>query len=200
MKDSPISYGILSANILMFLLTCVFGLGLIGHELALFPTQNQNFEYWQFITHLFLHQGLMHIGFNMLMFISFAPYCENILGKREFLIFYLLSGVFAAITHLTFTNTPNIPIIGASGAVYSVFVFFSLLRPFEKIYLFFIPIGFEISKILKVIVLFEIFMAFFSKGDGIGHFAHLGGMFFGWLAYMYLKNNKELNIFNWRWK
>ena len=200
MKNSPISKVILIANILMFFLTSLFGLGSIGTELALFPTQNQNFEYWQFITHMFLHSGILHIGFNMLMFISFAPYCENILGNRQFLIFYLLSGVFAALTHLSFTNTPDIPIIGASGAVWSVFVFFSLLRPFEKVYLFFIPIGFKISNLIKALIAFEIFMALFSKGDGIGHFAHHGGAFFGWISYLYLKNGRSFNILNWQWR
>lgn len=200
MKNSPISRAILIANILMFLLTSVFGLGTIGTELALFPTQNKNFEYWQFITHMFLHSGILHIGFNMLMIISFAPYCENILGKRQFLIFYLLSGVFAALTHLAFINTPDTPIIGASGAIWGVFVLFSLLKPLEKVYLFFVPIGIKISNLIKVLVAFEIFMAFFSKGDGIGHFAHLGGAFFGWMFHLYLKNGRNFNILNWQWR
>jgi membrane associated rhomboid family serine protease len=188
MKKSPISFNILFINIVVFLFTGLFGLGLVTKDFALFPIQNLNFQPWQFITHMFLHLDLIHIGFNMLMFISFAPFCEKVLGGK-FLPFYILSGIFAATTHLVFTNTPNIPIIGASGAVYSVFFLFSLLRPDEKIFIFFIPIGIRVIKIITFLALFELIMAIFSKGDGIGYFAHLGGMFFGWMTFMYLKRN-----------
>ena len=191
MNLPTITKNILLINIAVFLLTQLFGLRLSVEHFALFPISNPNFQIWQFISHMFLHGDILHILFNMLMFVSFAPFCEKVLGEKRFTIFYLVSGVFASIFYLMFAG-PSIPIIGASGAMFSIFIFFTLCNPEEKIYLFFIPIGIRIKIVAIGLLIFEIWSALFGSNDGVGHTAHIGGAIFGTLIFLSLNKWEQL--------
>jgi membrane associated rhomboid family serine protease len=157
-------------------------------SLALWPTTSEYIQLHQWITHMFLHANFAHIFFNMLVFISFGSTVENFLGKR-FIWFYLFAGLFAAGLHTIITN-PEVPMIGASGAVFGVLAACALIKPDTKVYLFFIPIGIKIKWILPVILAIELFSGLYSN-DNVGHFAHLGGAIFA-LSYIgYIKYIKK---------
>ena len=138
---------------------------------ALYP--QEGFMPHQLLTHQFLHGGFMHILFNMLALVSIGPSVEDHLGSKKFLIFYLLCGLGAAFFHMAMIST-SIPMVGASGAIYGVLLMFAILSPNEKLY-FFGLLGMKAKYLVSVLFGIEIFAGFLSHGDGIGHFAHVGG-------------------------
>jgi len=79
--------------------------------------------------------------------------------------------------------------IGASGALYGVLLYFTSLKPNEKLYIFFIPIGIKAKYLIPVLLSIEIYLATSSGNDGIGHWAHIGGAITGTL--LYLINDKK---------
>jgi membrane associated rhomboid family serine protease len=125
---------------------------------------------------MFLHANFLHILFNMLVFISFAPMVEKFLGKG-FPYFYILAGIFAASLNIITTNSET-AMIGASGAVFGVLAASALIEPNNKVYLFFIPIGVKIKWVLPVILAVELFSGVYLD-DNVGHFAHIGGALYG---------------------
>jgi len=69
--------------------------------LALYYPENNNFELWQPITHMFMHGGFMHIAFNMFALYSFGSALEHFWGGKKFLFFYISCGLGAALLHTT---------------------------------------------------------------------------------------------------
>lgn len=135
---------------------------------------------WTPFTYMFLHGGLMHLLFNMLGLFFFGPRLEERLGGRHFLALYLVSGLMGAALSIL---TPNALIIGASGAVFGVFLGFAYYWPRAQIYIWGIfPVE---ARVLVVAATALSLWAGFSGGSGgIAHFAHLGGFAGGFL---YLK-------------
>ena len=136
---------------------------------------------WTLITYMFLHGSLWHLLFNMLGLFFFGPRLELELGGRKFLWLYFLSGIMGGL--LSFVFTPFAGIIGASGAVFGVFLGFAYYWPRESIYVWGI---FPIEARLLVIIMtaLSLFGGFGGSESGIAHFAHLGGFVGGFL---YLK-------------
>lgn len=85
-------------NLLFFVGTFYVGNGAYEY-LALFFPENQNFHFWQPITHMFMHGGLMHIFFNMFALYSFGSALEHFWGSSKFLFFYFSCGLGAALIH-----------------------------------------------------------------------------------------------------
>lgn len=141
---------------------------------------------WTVITYAFLHQGVAHIFFNMLVLFLFGPRVEMQLGSRSFLLLYFLSAIGGALLSYI---TPYTPIIGASGATFGVMYAFAKYWPKAQIYLFgFVPIEARIAII--VMVAFELYGGI--RGVGVvAHFAHLGG-FVGAFAYLRLRDRRTL--------
>ncbi|MFH1239209.1 MAG: rhomboid family intramembrane serine protease, partial [bacterium] len=107
---------------------------------------------------------------------------------RRFLTYYLFTGVGAGlITYLSAINS-TVPNIGASGAIFGILVAYGMMFPYRTILLSLIfPMKARNFVILFAVI--EFFASFAHTPDGIGHFAHLGGMLFG---YLYLKNESRL--------
>lgn len=94
---------LLIINVIMFLGTYLTGNREMFYELfALFFPKNPLFEPWQIITHMFMHGDLMHILFNMFALWMFGTAVEQVFGWKKFLIFYLLSGLGAAVIQLAY--------------------------------------------------------------------------------------------------
>ena len=86
-------------NILFFIGTLALG-DSAYKILALFFPENQNFQYWQPITHMFMHGGYMHIFFNMFALFSFGSALEHFWGAKKFLFFYISCGLGATLLHI----------------------------------------------------------------------------------------------------
>src|SRR5690606_6055110 len=82
---------------------------------------------WSLVTYMFLHGGLMHIGFNMLVLFFFGPRVEARIGSRRFAILYFISGISGAL--LSFLFSPNASVIGASAGVFGVMMAFAYYWP-----------------------------------------------------------------------
>jgi len=75
-------------------------LGEVAYEyFALWFVENPNFEFWQIVTHMFMHGGFMHILFNMYALWAFGSPIEQMLGQKRFIFFYFSAGFGAAILH-----------------------------------------------------------------------------------------------------
>jgi membrane associated rhomboid family serine protease len=135
---------------------------------------------WTIVTYMFLHQGLGHVFFNMLGLVIFGPRLETHLGGARFVALYLLSGVSGAL--LSFAFTPFAQIVGASGAILGITLGFARYWPRETIYVWFVPT--QVRVLVVVYVVMDVLGGFTAGGDGIAHFAHLGGLAG---AYAYLK-------------
>jgi membrane associated rhomboid family serine protease len=102
------------------------------------------FSFMTVITSMFLHGGVLHFGGNMLYLWIFGDNVEDRMGHGRFVVFYLLSGLIAAMAHVWSDPTSVVPTIGASGAVAGVMGAYFVLYPHSRI-LTLIPIFFFIQ-------------------------------------------------------
>ena len=177
-----------------------------------------DFNLAQLVTYMFMHANFQHIFFNMFAVWMFGRTLEHVLGSKRFLTYYMVCGIGAGLVQelvqyiqyaLEWSNYDSvntglsiIPMseflnmmttVGASGAVYGILLAFGMLFPETKMFVF--PIPFPIKAKFFVIgyAVIELFAGFGSSGDGIAHFAHLGGMIFGFLLIMYWRKKNRNN-------
>ena len=173
---------LLLVNIGIFLTQFILGNKLI-FVFGLTPALVREGYFWQVFTYMFLHGGFFHILFNMFALFIFGQDIERTWGTKEFIKYYFITGTGAGIISFILSFNSSIPTIGASGAIFGLLVAFALMFPNRLIYLYLLfPIKAKYLVILFGIL--ELFASFRYTGDGIGHFAHLGGMVIG---YLYLK-------------
>ena len=140
---------------------------------------------WTFLTYMFLHAGVLHLAFNMLMLFVFGPSVEARMGGRTFLLYYLLSGIGgAAFSFLLMQWVPVLLIIGASGAILAVAVAFAWYWPEHPVFVFPLPEPIPAKWLVTFLVGLDLVLAWAGASDGIAHLAHLGGVATGLL---YLK-------------
>lgn len=143
---------------------------------------------WTLVTYMFLHGNLTHILFNMLGLLFFGPRMEIELGGKNFLLLYFISGFVAGL--LSFAS-PFTPIIGASGAIYGVFMGFAYYWPRESIYIWgIVPI--QARWMVVLMTLLSLYGGFGFGMDNIAHFAHLGGFLGGYLFVKFLDRKAKI--------
>ena len=156
-------------------------------KLALTPYLAMTGFVWQLVTYLFLHAGILHLAFNMLALWMFGTDLERRWGRTAFFRYYFVCGIGAGLTCIAASFLPfdfvrglwDTPTIGASGAVYGLLLAYAILFPSRTIYYFVFPIPVRIYVlIVGAIVLMQ---SFGGGGNGVAHFAHLGGLIFGYL-------------------
>lgn len=76
--------------------------------------------YWRLLTSAFLHDGYLHIAFNMYALVLFGPMLERLLGSWRFLALYLVCALSGSVVAYWLTS-PNTPTLGASGAIFGLF-------------------------------------------------------------------------------
>lgn len=163
----------------------VFVLELLSPEiidlLALTPTVAVGSGmYWQFFTFMFVHAGLNHIFLNMFGLMIFGPRIEMEMGKRKFLIYYLICGISSGLLHIIVTGISDSVLLGASGAVFGVLTAYGIMFPRHIIYVnFFFPMPAILVVIFFAII--EFVSGVFDPFSDIAHFGHLGGMLAGFI-------------------
>jgi membrane associated rhomboid family serine protease len=261
---------LLIINIIFFAATFIFekrfGIDLTD-KLGLHYFGSDKFKPYQLITYMFMHGSLAHIFFNMFALYMFGSSIENFWGGKRFLIFYIITGLGAALTHYavvyfvdvhpmtvmineyiaspgadklldftndkTFTSTLGAPemqelygnfsrkynsmletdprgaiqasidfmteyrdiymnlpvVVGASGAIFGLLLAFGMMFPNNMIYIYFaIPLKAKYFVILYGAL--ELFSGISgSRTDNVAHFAHLGGMLFGFILILYWRKN-----------
>ena len=145
--------------------------------------------YLTLITSMFMHGGLAHIAGNMMYLFIFGDNLENAMGHRNYLIFYLLTGVIASLAHVFSTVYLNqstlIPSLGASGAISAVLGGYMLLFPSRKVHVWLFWFIFSVPALI-VVGLWFIFQVINGMGilggkeaSGIAYAAHIGGFIAG---------------------
>lgn len=162
-------------------------LGLIPKEMTLALTERIELIPYNLLTvftSMFLHGGLFHILGNMLYLWIFGNNVEDSFGHGRFLLFYILSGVFAALSQYLYDPLANVPMIGASGAVSGVLGAYLILYPYARVVTaVFIFIFIKLVELPAFIFLtFWFFMQVLYSGvEGVAWYAHIGGFVFGLL-------------------
>ena len=173
------------ANVLVYLLQQARPV--ITREFAFVPVLVTTHP-WTLITYMFLHGDPSHILFNMLGLFFFGPRLELELGERNFLALYFISGLVAAV--VSFVN-PYSPIIGASGAIYGVFMGFAYYWPRENIYVWgILPV--QARWMVAFMTALSLYGGLGFTSDNIAHFAHLGGFLGGYLFLKFLDRKQKV--------
>jgi membrane associated rhomboid family serine protease len=147
----------------------------------------ERFHLWQLVTSVFLHHPLsvMHIAFNMLFLYWFGREIEILYGARRFLALYFGSGVLGSLCYVAggyLEGRPDVPALGASGAVMGVVVVAAFHFPWRPIYLFFF-IRMPLFLAVLLFVLSDLYHAVSGVQTGVATLAHLGGALCGFLFY-----------------
>jgi membrane associated rhomboid family serine protease len=231
---SPVVKNLLIINGLFFLATIVLQqqgtdlTAILGLHYPLSP----EFRPHQFVTYLFMHGDFMHLLFNMLALYMFGNSLENYWGSKRFLIYYIVTGVGAALIQLlvTYINISSLvqeipaeglnliateglnylkqnqnfvnesmrelnllihtPIVGASGALFGILLAFGMLFPNTLLYVYFaIPI--KAKWFVFIYGCIELASGIANRpDDNVAHFAHLGGMLFGFILIKIWNRNR----------
>ena len=139
------------------------------------------------LTYGFLHGGLGHLFFNMLALFMFGAPLEQTWGEKRFLTYYLVCVIGAGLCQLLVTAWAGEygPVLGASGGVFGLLLAYGMLFPNQRVMLLFPPIPMKARTFVIVFGLMELVLGFTGWQPGVAHFAHLGGMLFGWLLIRY---------------
>lgn len=207
-KTPPAVQNLLIANCVVFLAMTLLDKIRIYELFALFPVPSPFFEIWQPVTYMFMHGDLSHLFFNMFALWMFGRGLEQELGTKRFLIYYLVCGIGAGLvqlgmaqidlmrlpeTSLAYQQYLWTPTVGASGAVFGLLLAFGMLHPNATIMLLIPPIPMKAKWFVIIYGLLELFFGVSGRMDSVAHFAHIGGMFWGWLLLMWWKyqNNRK---------
>ncbi|HJG00088.1 MAG TPA: rhomboid family intramembrane serine protease [Bacteroides clarus] len=216
-----VTKNLLIINVLMFLGTLVaqsYGIDL-NKYLGLHFFLAGDFNAAQLITYMFMHGGFTHLFFNMFAVWMFGRILEQVWGPKRFLFYYLACGIGAGIiqelvqyihyeTVLSAYDSVNtgysvIPMeeylnmmttVGASGSVYAILLGFGMLFPNQPLFIFPLPFPIKAKYFVIGYALIELFSGLANNpGDNVAHFAHLGGMIFGFILIMYWRKKNRGN-------
>ena len=196
-----VTKNLVAINILMFIATLVNENFMVAN-FAMFYPASPFFKPWQILTHMFMHGGFWHIFFNMYSLLMFGSILERSLGTKKYLIFYFVTGlgvewlqarVFIANgIAQAYQQLLVTPTLGASGAIYGVLIGFAMLYPQARLTLIFPPIPMTAKWLVIIFAAIELFSGINGIQDGVAHFAHLGGMLFGWLLIRWWRKQGKL--------
>ncbi|MEZ5072721.1 MAG: rhomboid family intramembrane serine protease [Bacteroidales bacterium] len=225
----PVTKNLIVINVALWLFSLLFVQMFrvnLNFHLGLFYPGSPMFKPWQIVTHMFMHDNsrIFHLFFNMWALWMFGRTLEGVWGSKRFLIYYLVTGLGAALVHtlvnyiqlapdiaalkaaysvdrinITLLNEilqPGnpfqslgrelmIPTVGASGAVYGVLLAFGMLFPNTPLIIIPIPVPVKAKWIVVASGVLALYMGLTDKGGNVAHFAHLGGMIFGFILIKY---------------
>ncbi len=183
----------------MLILTMINQEFMLEHFALFFPT-SQFFKPWQILTHIFMHGNFGHLLFNMYALWMFGSILEQVWGPKKFLLYYLVTGLGAAALHMgvqwieasSLVKEINANgTVGASGAVYGILLAYGMLFPNNELRLILTPIALKAKYFVIIFAVIELILGLVGGGN-IAHFAHLGGMIFGFFLVRYWKKKNRL--------
>lgn len=213
----PITKNLLIINILVFATQYVmearFGINLDDY-LGLHFLLASNFHAYQLFTYMFMHGGWEHLFFNMFAVWMFGRIMEQTMGPKRFLFYYLTCGLGAGLMQELVQYISYVyqglnayeqiisnggimemsdylnrwTTVGASGAVYGILLSFGMTFPEERMFIFPLPVPIKAKYFVMGYAVIELLSALGRSGDGIAHFAHLGGMLVGFLLLLYWRS------------
>jgi membrane associated rhomboid family serine protease len=210
----PVIKNLVIINALMLLITYLTG-NFMYEKFSLFYFESPLFKPYQLITHMFMHGGFVHLFFNMYSLIIFGVVLEQVWGSKRFFIYYMVTGLGAAFLHslVLYIDASSLskavelgnqvamqklellystPTVGASGAVYGVLLAYGMLFPNNVLQLIFPPVALKAKWFVLIFGAIELFLGISNTGGNVAHFAHLGGMIFGYILIRYWKNRNKM--------
>ena len=210
----PVVKNLLLVNVLMYIITMITGNFMYGN-FALFYFESPLFKPYQLVTHMFMHGGFTHILFNMYTLYIFGCVLERVWGSQKFLFYYFVTGIGAALLHMgvmwlqlqgyiadlnagdMFAGTQiqallSTPTVGASGAIYGLLLAYGMLFPDNIMQLIFPPVALKAKWFVIIFGALELLLGLSGRGGNVAHFAHLGGMIFGFFLILYWKKNNRM--------
>ncbi len=195
-EDYPVTLALIGINFLAFMPMLLTSREGLQHVFTTYGLMAGSPQPHQFITHMFLHGGIMHFVFNMLFLWLFGKVVESIFGHGRFLLFYFGGGMVAALSEMTICHLTGvgleIPMVGASGAVAAVLGVFLVRYYFVKIemrwffFFFFIfrTYTFHLRAWVFLLLLWfipQLIFGLLTLGwlSGVAYWAHIGGFIFG---------------------
>ncbi len=217
----PITLNLIIANFVVWLACAILPIGDAIREYGmLYWVGSEKFHLYQFFTYMFLHADFQHMFFNMFSLWMFGRTLEIDLGPKKFLTYFFVCGVGAALLHtgvaaIEWLNIKshiaaeaaamgvsaaqlankiftNHAMLGASGAVMGVVMSFGVLHPNAMVMLMFPPIPMKAKWFVVVFLVIEFSAGVVGVSDSVAHFAHLGGMLWGWLLLRYWKKTHQI--------
>jgi len=187
----PITLTLILLNVMVYGLAIFTGPDL-AHTFALWPPGSGDaFHYWQLVTYSFLHGSPLHLGFNMLALWMFGAELERRWNDLRYLLTYLLSVVVAAMTQIAaggYFGASGGAVVGASGGVFGLLLAYAMYFPNRVITLVFLPfVRIPARTFVFLYGLVELVLGVTGTAAGVAHFAHLGGLFGGWLGVQYFR-------------
>ncbi len=248
---------LLIINVIMLLATMVMesrGFDLTNF-LGIHHYSSPDFKPYQLVTYMFMHGGFTHLFFNMFALYMFGKVLETFWGPKRFLLYYMVTGIGAAIINMLvqtyalsgmeeavnyyvqnptpsnfelfldsyggggnymqfiaeFTEnaqnneyiaatiekaqqmlviTRDVPTVGASGSVFGILLAFGMLFPNTQLMLLIPPIPIKAKYFVIIYGAIELYSGISNNpGDNVAHFAHLGGMLFGFFLILYWKKD-----------
>jgi membrane associated rhomboid family serine protease len=198
----PVIRFLLIANVVVFLLQLVAFGPLLVH-FALWPVgtpdvieQNgefvwvPSFQVWQLLTYGFLHGGLLHLFLNLFAMWMLGVQLENAWGSRLFAIYYFVCVLGAGLIQIVVASYGVMgdeiyPTIGASGGVFGILLAFGMMFPNQRLIFILLPVPIRAKYFVIAYGVFELLAGITGTIAGVAHFAHLGGMAFGFLLIQY---------------
>lgn len=209
LKEMSATAWIVWINVLMFFVILI---SLYGNQnriiyFALNPSLILQGKYlFTLILHMFSHVYPAHLFVNMFALLSLGKLSERIIGRKRFIIFYLISGVFAGILSVILSGlfgyglgakifgAPDTFMLGASGAIFAIAGLFVILLPKLKFSIMFLPFwSFPAYKMIPAIVII-MWVLSISIGLPIGNVAHFGGLIAGLVYGLYLKSKYKNKV------
>ena len=189
------TYKLILINVLIYVLTSSL-YPRSGYYLAMIPSFVLSGYVYQPFTYMFVHGSFNHLLFNMLSLFIFGAMVEKRIGSKEFLLFYLLTGLFSGIVSFIsyLLAGTNVILVGASGAIYGVLLMFAVFYPYSVIFIFgIIPVRAPILVILYAII--ELSSHVFGRAGNVAHLTHLSGLVFGYLYCMIRMRINPIEVF-----
>jgi membrane associated rhomboid family serine protease len=209
-----VNYLLILLNVLVFIFQTFLGSNNDSfiYQFALIPANVTSLfsigSLFNIFTSMFMHAGLAHLGGNMLYLWIFGDNVEDRLGSIKYLLFYVIGGVVASLTHILTNPNSTIPTVGASGAIAAVLGAYLVLFPGQKV-LTLIPLGFWLrmtmlpaSLVLIVWFALQFFQGVLTLGGpdvgGVAVWAHIGGFVSGVvLGQLFKKPEKDYPAYHW---
>jgi len=213
-KQGTILNKLIYINVGVFLVFSILGVFSFMFQFNLSPVLDQLYlpaenskllsQPWAFITYMFLHNGFLHLLFNMVWLHFAGKIFLQYLNPKQLLSTYLLGGVSGGLIFIIAYNyipalaiyTENAQALGASAAVLAIMVAVATYTPNYSVRFPFIGIV-----KLKHIAIFSVMLDLLSipKGNAGGHIAHLGGALFGYLYIKQLQKGNDFSIGFTKW-
>ncbi len=199
----PVVLFLLIANVVMFIWQQANGEQLL-YSFALWPIADTSvtpdglfpppFMTWQLVTYGFLHGSLPHLLLNMYALWLFGSRMENYWGSKAFGFYYFVCVVGAGLVQLWVVSMGAVngevyPTVGASGGVYGLLLAFGMTFPYERLVLIFPPVVLQARWFVLIFGAIELWAGVSGSLAGVAHFAHLGGMAFGFFLIHYWRRH-----------